>query len=144
MQGHAGHPGRSACQCAATTRLQRGRGWAGKGSGRRRSGIDDQDQGAEGTNARRRFGHVCSTFAPQPEPSRAAADRAQGCPRRKLGAGSLAVAAAAAAASNIRHLTDVLPCNLQEICRASTGTTQPAAADRILRPEVSVPRSAKW
>ena len=60
--------------------------------------------------------------------------------RRKLGAGSLAVATA----SNIRHLTDVLLCNLHETCHATTGTTQPAAADRILRPEVSVPRSAKW
>jgi hypothetical protein len=48
-------------------------------------------------------------------------------PRRRLRAGSLAVAAA----SNIRHLTDVLPCNLHETCPASTGTTRPAVLGRI-------------
>ena len=49
-----------------------------------------------------------------------------------------------ARASEIRQLTDVLPCNLHETCLASNGMIWRAAGEPVPRPQVSAPGSASW
>src|ERR1035437_5114839 len=81
--------------------------------------------------------HVCAGPEPsrpsgQPPPTAPAAApsrdtlSADSRTRRIARAGSLVVLPA-----KIRHLTDVLPCNLQKICRASAVAIQRATVDRI-------------